>query len=366
MWARPSAIFKNRPYSIFKDKIDPQDINQGMLGNCYYLSAISSIAEHSDRIKKLFLSRNVNDFGVYCVALCLNGMWEEVIIDDQFPVQPYSLRPAFNSTKNDDIWVMLLEKAWAKVYGGYLNIDGGLAREALHDLTGAPCKSFFTSEVTHDEHWARLIRAERKNYILTASSDDFNKTGNDNRDTSTGLSPSHAYALLAVYEIEVNSQGLYQRARSSSSSNERLVKLRNPWGKGEWILDWADSDKRWNAHLKKQLGVVNEDDGVFCMPFKAFMNYFYDYQICYFFDNYIYSAQKYQTSSNSPIYLTFKISEPGKHYFSLNQINKRSFSQEDSKLFPNLKLTIRLLLLKCLINRGQNQIQWYDGSYRLH
>lgn len=39
---------------------------------------------------------------------------------------------------------MLLEKCWAKIYGGYLNTNGGLTREALRDLTGAPTITYFT------------------------------------------------------------------------------------------------------------------------------------------------------------------------------------------------------------------------------
>jgi len=33
---------------------------------------------------------------------------------------------------------MLLEKAYAKVYGGFFNIEAGLADEAIQNLTGAP------------------------------------------------------------------------------------------------------------------------------------------------------------------------------------------------------------------------------------
>lgn len=44
---------------------------------------------------------------------------------------------------------MILEKAWAKIHGGYGNISAGLTREALRDLTGASAKTFFLS--THEE-----------------------------------------------------------------------------------------------------------------------------------------------------------------------------------------------------------------------
>jgi len=113
---------------VFDSDIDPKDIKQGELGDCYFLSAISAIAERSDRIKKLFLTREVQKSGCYCVALCINGVWEEVIIDDLIPCKnPYGQMfiPAFDSTETKEIWVMLLEKAWAKVNGGYGNITGG-------------------------------------------------------------------------------------------------------------------------------------------------------------------------------------------------------------------------------------------------
>ncbi len=43
---------------------------------------------------------------------------------------------------------MILEKAWAKLYGGYSNIESGLTREVLRDLTGAPSYTVFTNSET--------------------------------------------------------------------------------------------------------------------------------------------------------------------------------------------------------------------------
>lgn len=45
--------------------------------------------------------------------------------------------PIFNHSSQAELWVILLEKAWAKTFGGYFNIQGGLMTEALRDLTGA-------------------------------------------------------------------------------------------------------------------------------------------------------------------------------------------------------------------------------------
>lgn len=55
------------------------------------------------------------------MALCINGIWEDVVMDDLFPcINSYKeVKPIFNHTKSNELWVMILEKAWAKIHGGY-------------------------------------------------------------------------------------------------------------------------------------------------------------------------------------------------------------------------------------------------------
>lgn len=188
------------------------------------------------------------------MTLCINGVWEDVILDDLIPVKPGLGREiAFNYTQNNELWAILLEKAWAKVHGGYMNTDGGIIREALRDLTGAPCKSYFSRLDTPEVHWKRIQEAEEKQWIMCASSDDIGGTGNDARDKKTGLSGNHAYSLLAAYELDFSS-GRCRITKSSEKSNpknKKLVKLRNPWGKGEWTGEWSDGDSRnWTPETK--------------------------------------------------------------------------------------------------------------------
>ena len=50
-------------------------------------------------------------------------------MDDYFPCiedSPNHFEPAFCKTSERELWVMLLEKAYAKVHGAYFKINSGL------------------------------------------------------------------------------------------------------------------------------------------------------------------------------------------------------------------------------------------------
>ena len=59
--------------------------------------------------------------------------------------------PAFTKAKDDELWVVLLEKAWAKLYTSYKRIEAGYPEEALHDLTGAPVRNLYLKQASFDK-----------------------------------------------------------------------------------------------------------------------------------------------------------------------------------------------------------------------
>ena len=66
------------------------------------------------------------------------------MVDDYFPFNEKKNDWAFSrSSSEKEIWVLLLEKAWAKVNGSYQRIEGGTTGEALPALTGAPSDFFY-------------------------------------------------------------------------------------------------------------------------------------------------------------------------------------------------------------------------------
>ena len=51
-----------------------------------------------------------------------------------------------------ELWVLLIEKAWAKLSGSYQNSEGGLTSETMEQFTGMP-----TCNITkNDDLWNNL------------------------------------------------------------------------------------------------------------------------------------------------------------------------------------------------------------------
>ena len=104
-WKRASEVYGTGDYRVF-DNITPTDIKQGDIGNCYYLSSISSLAEFPDRVKAIFLTKEVNSAGCYALKFFINGEPEIVVVDDSFPYCNSRNRWAFSrSTKENELWV---------------------------------------------------------------------------------------------------------------------------------------------------------------------------------------------------------------------------------------------------------------------
>jgi hypothetical protein len=96
-WRRPAQVYGKGNYSLF-DGIAPGDIKQGHCGDCYFLSCLSSLAEDPKKIQDIFLVKKVNDAGCYAVKVWVDGQPREVVVDDQFPYDPYKEQWAFSRT----------------------------------------------------------------------------------------------------------------------------------------------------------------------------------------------------------------------------------------------------------------------------
>ena len=75
---------------------------------------------------------------VVVVVLRLAPRARNNVASFQRPDQVFDTGLAFSRAANSQLWVCLLEKAYAKAHGSFNAISGGEIAEALLDLTGAP------------------------------------------------------------------------------------------------------------------------------------------------------------------------------------------------------------------------------------
>lgn len=126
-----------------------------------------------------------------------NGEARQVVMDDFFPCK-YGA-PCFSRANGNELWVLILEKAWAKLHGSYERIEAGFANYVMRDLTGAPSMDVSLEEKDEQEIWNLLIEGELKDYIMAASAG--SSEASAQMLESVGLVAQHSYGLLRAAEV---------------------------------------------------------------------------------------------------------------------------------------------------------------------
>jgi calpain-15 len=139
---------------------EPSDIEQGLLGNCWLIAALSLIAERPRLLQHILLTQHVNSEGAYLVRLCHNGIWKTIVVDDYFPCSGHNTL-IFTKARRRQLFIPLIEKSCAKIFGSYSNLISGQMAEGLQLFTGAPCEYIFLNRpdepVDSDLVWAKLL-----------------------------------------------------------------------------------------------------------------------------------------------------------------------------------------------------------------
>ena len=249
-WGRASTNFyDNDKLTLFGDRgVNPLDIRQGKIGNCWIMSAASALAERPHRIENMFHysgKNEVNPAGVYGVNIFALGVPKTIIVDDFLPLREWNpilpLQPIFAKFGADNsIWGMILEKALAKFHGNYKHLKGGNPLMAVRTLHGGPWEHVEHSEdgIDADKLWEMLTTHDMNDEIILAGT---GGQGHWNQ-FENGLAKGHAYTILGAHDI---------------GGGIRLVKVRNPWGKEQYEGDWCDWDDRWDdvpKDVKRRIG----------------------------------------------------------------------------------------------------------------
>ncbi|KAL6567140.1 Calpain-type cysteine protease dek1 [Orobanche minor] len=242
-WMRPDEIVKEKHLSsspcLFSGTANPSDVCQGRLGDCWFLSAVAVLTEVS-RISEVIITPDYNEEGIYTVRFCIQGEWVPVVVDDWIPCESPG-KPAFATSKQgNELWVSILEKAYAKLHGSYEALEGGLVQDALVDLTGGAGEEIDMRsaqsqiDLASGRLWSQILRFKQEGFLLGAGS----PSGSDVHVSSCGIVQGHAYSILQVRDVD----------------GHRLVQIRNPWANEvEWNGPWSDSSPEWTDRMKHKL-----------------------------------------------------------------------------------------------------------------
>ena len=126
-----------------KSNFSPDDIIQGSIGDCWWLSALAVVASRSDLIENIVIGdSSLSVDGSATFRFFLEGRWQEVRVDTMLPcrVAPASGGAGaatgtdgrskvgkrrgvsdrslmYSRSAHSQLWVPLLEKAYAKAHG---------------------------------------------------------------------------------------------------------------------------------------------------------------------------------------------------------------------------------------------------------
>jgi len=218
--------------------IQRSDVGQGELGTCYFLAALASIAEMApDVLDAMFVERGLWEQGIFTTRWFVNGKERTIQVDGKIPASaagPFFVKPS----PTGEFWPVILEKTWAKIFGTFKSVEGGLWTEAVAAITRAP-----VSSLTHEGQGAASA-AELWNALVDATDRKF-PMGAGSIKGLYGLAAGHAYTVIRAFQ---------------SAEHGHVVECYNPWS---------------SDHYKGSIPNTDETDGSFLMTLAEYQEAFF-------------------------------------------------------------------------------------------
>ncbi|KAI5460707.1 hypothetical protein BGZ63DRAFT_357632 [Mariannaea sp. PMI_226] len=276
---RVGEIFDSPQFYI--DGPTANDVRQGHDGDCWLMSSLCTLSNKKGLIEKLCVARD-EAVGVYGFVFCRDGEWISEIVDDFL----YLIKPDYDESIDDrilfddvthansdaayrklyqsnsialyfaqcthpqEIWLPLLEKCYAKAHGDYSCIEGGYGGEALEDFTGGITSELWMTDILDTEHfWKEALLKVNEQFLFNCHA--WGTAWGKRK----GIIENHEYSIQKAVEID----------------GQRLLRLKNPWGKGEWQGAWSDGSKEWTPEWLTKLDHRFGDDGDFWISYEDFL-----------------------------------------------------------------------------------------------
>ncbi|KAI0402212.1 hypothetical protein F4802DRAFT_608850 [Xylaria palmicola] len=319
------------------------DVRQGRDGDCWLLAALCTLSNKPSLIERVCVARD-EQVGVYGWVFHRDGEWYSEIIDDKlFLTKPdfdesvlerllwedrervdseEQYRKAYQSGSGalyfaqcehaNETWLPLLEKAYAKAHGDYQAIEGGFTGEGIEDLTGGVTTELYTTDILDKEHfWKEELLKVNDEFLFGCSTGMWGAVWGERK----GIMELHAYSIMRAVEID----------------GQRLVLLKNPWGKGEWKGPWSDGSKEWTAEWLMKLDHRFGDDGNFWISYEDLLRKYQAFDRTRLFSQ-DWKVTSIWTTVSVPwtldyhdTYFTFSLAKTGPVVLVLSQLDTRYY-----------------------------------------
>jgi hypothetical protein len=216
--------------------ISPDDVEQGVLGDCYLLSAMAAVARaNPDAIRRLISGPDEKNKYSVTIYVDTGGWFKKSLTPKVVKVDPYvptsGGRPVLGRSPMDpgwtdeELWVLLIEKAYASVRGDYETIEGGFGAPAMEALTGQSSTQIDTGDYTEIQIASTIQVWLDMKYAVTASADWYARDKYKEEARKKGIILEHEYSVMRV------------------DKSRMTIDLQNPWGiANEPILDLPIAD----------------------------------------------------------------------------------------------------------------------------
>jgi pyrrolidone-carboxylate peptidase len=200
--------------------VDVSDVNQGNIGDCYFMALLAAIAEvRPDAIEQMVKPNADGSFTVSFFAP--DGKKIQQVVWPDFPTGASGAASFAGHGDNDNVygkelWPMLIEKAWMQVRGSWRNMEGGMSDPKQHaiGMTGNERDNFdLPGKLSDEALFDKLSKHfNAKQPVTVFSPKDTDPMPRQKKATKAGVIINHAYALWHI------------------NTNSKTVDLYNPHG----------------------------------------------------------------------------------------------------------------------------------------
>ena len=236
-WKRASEIFI-KPTIFSSNNLHINNMKKSKIVTKYFQTTISSLINFPGLIEQIFLTKEYNEeTSLIKMILFIDGEFQIIFLDDYFPVIKNTNIPYFTLNDNNDLWILLLEKAYAKINGCYGNIIFGWPDNLFKTLTGFSTEFLIHSNCSIENLWNVVFNVyQNKGLIVT-----FSKSNDDVE--LKGYSKNCGFVILYCLEID----------------NKKLCVIKNCFVEDDYIFkgEFSIESDFWTSENKNNIDNIN-------------------------------------------------------------------------------------------------------------